>query len=110
MSNSQFIKSNDGVYVKKEHIHKIKMINNVKINNEPIKLETPTKKIRIKMLCNWCSSKQLCIEWNNLTKGDFTWNNIQFTWENENIDYYIIINKPSIIITSFNFSEYDSLE
>ena len=24
----------------------------------------------------------------------FTWKNIQITWENENIDYYVIINKP----------------
>jgi hypothetical protein len=29
-----------------------------------------------------------------MTHGNFIWNKIQFTWENENIDYYIIINKP----------------
>jgi hypothetical protein len=42
----------------------------------------------------WPSSKQLCDEWNNLTKGNYTWNNIQFTWETNNIDYYVIINMP----------------
>lgn len=46
------------------------------------------------MICNWTDSKTLYNEWNNLTKGNYIWNNIQFTWENDNIDYYCIINKP----------------
>ena len=53
---------------------------------------------RIKLLCNWCTSEQLCKEWNNLTKGNNTWHssksNILFTWEDTDIDFYIIINKP----------------
>ena len=52
------------------------------------------KKYRIKMLCNWCSSKQLCQEWNNLSPDGLIWNNIELTHEDKDIDYYVIINKP----------------
>ena len=51
-------------------------------------------KIRVKMLCNWCSSEQLCIEWSNMTENLFNWKNIEVTWHNDNIDYYVIINYP----------------
>ena len=49
------------------------------------------------MICDWCSSEQLCKEWKNmcLDGEGFNWNNIEITWENSNIDYYIIINKPN---------------
>ena len=55
-----------------------------------------TKRFRIKMLCNWCSSYQLCKEWSNMcTYPDtFIWNNIEITWSSKNIDYYVIINSP----------------
>ena len=53
-----------------------------------------TKKIRIKMLCNWCSSKQLCEEWKNMCMENYTWNDLEITWEDKNIDYYVIINYP----------------
>lgn len=69
---SPYFKSTDGVYVKKN----------------------TSKKIRVRMTGNYWTSRQLCEEWNNLTKGNYTWNNIQFTWETNNIDYYVIINKP----------------
>jgi hypothetical protein len=49
---------------------------------------------RIKMLCNWCSSETLCRDWSSMNGGKCRWNNIEITWENENIDYYIIVNKP----------------
>jgi hypothetical protein len=51
------------------------------------------KKTRIKMICNWCSSKQLCDEWNRMSQGNYRWNNIEITWEND-VDLYVIINKP----------------
>jgi len=69
---------NDGLYVKTDYVAKEKSFN----------------KIRVKMLCNWCTSTQLCNEWNHMSKGNFTWNNIQITDSNENIDYFVIINKP----------------
>lgn len=59
-----------------------------------VKIKNTKGKIRVKMLCNWCSSTQLCKEWNHMSKGDFTWNNIEITDKNENIDYFVIINKP----------------
>jgi len=49
------------------------------------------KKLRVKVLCNWCDSKKLCDEWNHMSN---TRNNIKLTDEDDNIDYYIIINKP----------------
>lgn len=46
------------------------------------------------MLCNWCDSISLCNKWNNLSKGDFQWNNIKIVSSDDDIDYYVIINKP----------------
>jgi hypothetical protein len=53
--------------------------------------------IRIKMLCNWCSSEDLCKEWLKMckgTSGKYKWNDLEITWSDEDIDYYVIINKP----------------
>lgn len=50
--------------------------------------------VRVKMLCNWCSSEDLCKEWLKMTKGSYKWNAIQITWEDTDIDYYVIVNKP----------------
>ena len=49
---------------------------------------------RVKMLCNWCSSEDLCKEWLKMSKGSYKWNDIEITWSDDNIDYYVIINKP----------------
>lgn len=51
---------------------------------------------RVKMLCNWCSSHDVCLEFLTMYKdGNFKeWSNIEITWENTNIDYYVIINMP----------------
>ena len=49
---------------------------------------------RVKMLCNWCSSEDLCREWLKMSKGSYKWNDIEITWSDDNIDYYVIINKP----------------
>lgn len=75
---SKYFTQGDGVYVRKQQ--------EVIIPQE--------KRIRVRMMGNYWTSKELCEEWNNLTKGNYTWNNIQFTWETNNIDYYIIINRP----------------
>jgi GR25 family glycosyltransferase involved in LPS biosynthesis len=54
------------------------------------------RKYTVKLLCNWCSSEDLCNEWDIMSKGNNTWNNIQITSDNNHnkIDFYIIINKP----------------
>jgi GR25 family glycosyltransferase involved in LPS biosynthesis len=49
---------------------------------------------RVKMLCNWCSSQDLCKEWLKMSKGNYRWNDIEITWEDADIDYYVIINRP----------------
>jgi len=50
--------------------------------------------VRVKMLCNWCTSEHLCKEWANMY--DVRWKNIEMTWtdKREEIDYYVIINSP----------------
>jgi GR25 family glycosyltransferase involved in LPS biosynthesis len=70
----------DGIYIKRSVLEKNNILSNLKT--------------RIKLLCNWCSSKDLCNEWNHMTKGNYKWNNIEITWEDFNIDFYVIINKP----------------
>jgi GR25 family glycosyltransferase involved in LPS biosynthesis len=52
------------------------------------------RKFRVKLLCNWTSCEGLCNEWNKMSKGNYTWNDIEVTWTNDNIDFFIIVNKP----------------
>jgi hypothetical protein len=54
-----------------------------------------TDKTRVLLYCNWCDSKTLCDTWNKMSKGNYTWNNIQIVWE-EPADYYVVINCPPI--------------
>ena len=66
----------------------------VYINNN-LKFSWDNKnKIRIKMLCNWCSSSTLIKEWSNMFNNETGWNNIEIVDIDVNIDYYIIINRP----------------
>ena len=32
------------------------------------------------MLCNWCSSEQLCKQWSNMCEEGFIWKNIELVW------------------------------
>jgi hypothetical protein len=59
------------------------------------KLAKYNKQFRVKVMCCWCSSKELCEQWNRQSKGNFTWNNVTITWEDTDIDYYVIINYPA---------------
>ena len=88
VTSSQWFGEKDGIYIKKEYANS----DVVTINQGVVDM----KRFRIKMICNWCSSYQLCKEWSNMcTEPDtFIWNNIEITWNNENIDYYVIINSP----------------
>lgn len=72
---------------------------------------------RIKMLCNWCSSEQLCKDWSNMCEDEFKWKRFELVWTDniadiganrsvsggtrptsgtsaEEVDYYVIINYP----------------
>ena len=60
----------------------------------PLERYKEADKIRVKMLCNWCSSKDLCNEWSNMCGRGYSWKNIEITWDDCNIDYWVIINKP----------------
>ncbi len=79
LEKSQYFRENDGIYIKKQ-------IRSLTKSNE--------KRIRVKMMCNWCSSESLCKEWSNMCENGFSWKNIDITWTDENIDYYVIINSP----------------
>ena len=79
---------------------KNKLSNNSNFNDLYSKIESrvssdilPDKKIRVLLLCNWCSSKELCDIWNKMSKGNYSWNNIKIVWE-EPCDYYCVINQP----------------
>jgi hypothetical protein len=53
------------------------------------------KRIRVRMMCDWCSSEQLCREWSNMCLKGFSWKNIEITWDTDNIDYNVIINRTN---------------
>ena len=76
IATSPYIKNGQGLYIHKE------------------RFKIQTKKIRVKLLCNWKSSRDVCEEYNTMTKGNYTWNDIQFVFNDSNIDYYVILNKP----------------
>jgi GR25 family glycosyltransferase involved in LPS biosynthesis len=81
LTTSAYFKETDGVYIKKSALPQ-----------QPIAVEA--KKMRLKMLCNWCSSEQLCKEWANMYDGSAT--NVEMTFSDDpaQIDYYVIINQP----------------
>lgn len=68
--SNYYSKSNDGIYIKLDNI------------------------IKVKMICNWTNSKNLCDQWNIMSKGNYKWNKIKIVSDNDNIDYYVIINMP----------------
>lgn len=74
---------------------------NVMIQFDNIFLK-PVRKIknyhRVLLLSNFASSRELCQVWNKMTKSNYTWDNIQITYSDINIDYYVIINKPPVDI------------
>ena len=49
--------------------------------------------IRVKMICNWCSSTELCKQWSNMCDSCYRWKNIEIT-SDDKADYYVIINYP----------------
>ena len=56
---------------------------------------TITNFIKVKLFCNWTTTEKLSQQWNKMSKGMFTWNNIKLVWKSEDIpDFYIVINKP----------------
>lgn len=56
------------------------------------------KYITVRLLCNWCSSKELCERWNKQSQnGRYEWNNVRITWlKDPKPDYTVVINRPPI--------------
>lgn len=83
LSDSPYFSETDGIYIKKD------------IKKDIVK-QGQKKTKRIKMIGNfWDTSKELCNEFNlMLPNRDFRFDNYEITFDNENIDFYIIINKP----------------
>jgi len=77
-------RSADGLYIKKKYLKTLDAMKKLNGNHT----------IRVKMLCNWMDSKSLCDQWNWMSQGNYRWNNIEITWEDAGVDYYVIINKP----------------
>ena len=90
LRSSPYFSEKDGLYIKKEYYEEEEN------KKEQIETNEKNKYIRVKMLCNWCSSEQLCKEWSNMCEEGFIWKNMELVWteKREEIDYYIIINFP----------------
>jgi GR25 family glycosyltransferase involved in LPS biosynthesis len=86
LTSSQYFKAIDGMYIKKSSVPAV----HVHVPAVP----APSVPVRLKMLCNWCSSEQLCQEWSTMYND--RWKNIQLTHEDRAIDYYVIINSPPL--------------
>jgi GR25 family glycosyltransferase involved in LPS biosynthesis len=82
LTSSQYFREKDGIYIKKSAL--------------ATPIDKNENKIRLKMLCNWCDSAQLCNEWSNMYMTAKGWKNIQMTSSSDpgEIDYYVIINSP----------------
>jgi GR25 family glycosyltransferase involved in LPS biosynthesis len=68
LDKSQWFHKNDGIFIKLDKV------------------------LRVKLIGDWISSKALCDDWRFMSKGDYRWNNIRITSDDNDIDYYIIIN------------------
>jgi len=67
------------------------------LKEKAMKIKEKENKVKtVKLLCNWCSSKDLCTFWNKMSKGDYTWGNIKIV-STEKADYYVIINAVSTV-------------
>ena len=77
LSTSEFFKEKDGIFIKKDKNK----------DNEKIK-----EKYRVKMLCNWCSSEQLCKNWSHMYDPRV---GFEMVSDDTNIDYYVVINSTN---------------
>lgn len=57
-------------------------------------LESDDGLVRVKLMGNGCSSKELCQQWDRMSQGNLRWNDLQVTWEDTDIDFYVIVNYP----------------
>jgi GR25 family glycosyltransferase involved in LPS biosynthesis len=70
-------------------------MNNIKIDNTQKELCCYDNDIiRLKLICNSTSSIDLCNCLDKMSMGNGRWNNIRITYEDDDIDYFVIINRP----------------
>ena len=129
ITRSVWFNDRDGIYIKRDYAHKViqkldpafkeqyekallgedkkheeQQVCEINYNSDNLKL---VNKKRVKMLCNWCSSKDLCTEFlkMNISGGFYKNSSIELVYDNDNdnIDYYVIINMP----TYDSLCEYD---
>jgi GR25 family glycosyltransferase involved in LPS biosynthesis len=119
VTTSRWFGEGDGIYIKKEYASKCienldenfkrlveeTLLGEIK-NNEMQQMreinrnsgisEIKNKK-RVKMLCNWSSSQDLCCEFSSMYLDWKNYENSVFELvsDDENIDYYVIINMPT---------------
>ena len=82
LKRSQFVKKSDGV---------------CKYDSSSKKFNITKERTRVKLMCNWTTSEELCKEWQHMlpsTEIPMTYNDIEFTGNDIDIDFYVIINKP----------------
>jgi len=106
LTPSPYFGPNDGIYIKKDVYESflksgqnllsnkcnLSSVSDLQSYKQPRKKDTT----RIKVMCDWCSSQELCENYRKMCNDpdNYCWNNIQITWEDENIDYYVLINRP----------------
>lgn len=50
--------------------------------------------LRVKLIGNWAPSEQICREWDRMSQGNLVWNDIEVTWRDQDVDFYVIVNSP----------------
>ena len=54
------------------------------------KLKCYKTTVRVKLICSWCSSEDLCKSMNKMSMGSLRWNNLEFVCNDNLVDYYVI--------------------
>jgi glycosyl transferase family 10 (putative fucosyltransferase) len=52
------------------------------------------RRLRVKLIGNWCSPRDLCREWARMALGALRWNDLEVTWEDHDVDFYVVVNWP----------------
>ncbi len=63
------------------------------VGKEKIVIQDDQRVVRVKILCHWASSDKIREWWNKMSKGNYTWNNIQIVLDDDP-DYFVVINAP----------------
>ena len=54
----------------------------------------PSRRTRVKLIGSWCPSEQLCREWDRMSQGNLRWNDLEVTWEDRDVDFFVVVNRP----------------